>query len=407
MSAFLTKAINSGNIEAAKNMIDILATLPPNRGKFSVIYDDSLKPVQEEPNFVLDIQIEFQQPTKRPLQVFINVKESYSLYLLQQMVESSFHIPRVAQNWIIGPKLVKSAADLQRTLKDYEITGVAGKAKVYLYVMHVKKANVSKEEVEYIRQRQGSIMSQQQPNPQQMVQPGAMGQMGMEHGMAPTRMQPHGQQPYMATDEQIYDRLDSRGYDPIQQPHHQPAQQYAGQQPNVEPLYGQLNTQQARMPYPTQDSTMRGVGPPQDWALPIRAQGPEQSSQPPQEEKKEKVGWVCVGCTFINKPRRPGCELCGTARPEDFVIPEGCPLDDDELRILREQEENEKLFLQYTEEEEVRKKQQAQENFRALKQAEEADFVTNNKKFDCPICFSGTEVGEGVTLRGCLHQFCK
>lgn len=63
--------------------------------------------------------------------------------------------------------------------------------------------------------------------------------------------------------------------------------------------------------------------------------------------------------------------------------------------------------LQYTEEEEVRKKQQAQENFRALKQAEEADFVTNNEKFDCPICFSGTEVGEGVTLRGCLHQFCK
>ena len=184
-------------------------------------------------------------------------------------------------------------------------------------------------------------------------------------------------------DEPIYDRLGNRGYDPIQQPRHQPAaashhqhqyfpQQYAGQQPNVEPLYGQLNTQQARMSYPTQDSTMRGVGPPRDWAL----QGPEQSSQverpplapqmfmgipdqnqwdqqppapppqPPQEEKKEKVGWVCVGCTFINKPRRPGCELCGTARPEDFVIPEDCPLDDDELRILREQEENEKLFLQ-------------------------------------------------------------
>jgi len=175
-------------------------------------------------------------------------------------------------------------------------------------------------------------------------------------------------------DEPIYDRLDNRGYDPIQQPRHQPAQQYAGQQPNIEPLYGQLNTQQARMPYPTQDSTMRGVGPPQDWALPIRAQGPEQSSRvgrpplapqmfmgipdqwdqpleqppapPPQPKKKEKVGWVCVGCTFINKPRRPGCELCGTARPEDFVIPEDCPLDDDELRILRGQEENEKLFLQ-------------------------------------------------------------
>ena len=72
--------------------------------------------------------------------------------------------------------------------------------------MHVKKANVPKEEVEYIRQRQGSIMSQQQPHPQQMVQPGAMGQMGVEHGMAPTGMHPHGQQPYMATGE-VYSPL--------------------------------------------------------------------------------------------------------------------------------------------------------------------------------------------------------
>ena len=51
-------------------------------------------------------------------------------------------------------------------------------------------------------------------------------------------------------------------------------------------------------------------------------------------------------CTLINKPRRPGCEMCGTARPDDFVIPEDCPLDDDELRILHEQEESDKLFLQ-------------------------------------------------------------
>ena len=53
---------------------------------------------------------------------------------------------------------------------------------------------------------------------------------------------------------------------------------------------------------------------------------------------------MCVGCTFINKPRRPGCEQCGTARPEDYKIPDNCPLDDDELRILQQQEENEKLF---------------------------------------------------------------
>lgn len=63
--------------------------------------------------------------------------------------------------------------------------------------------------------------------------------------------------------------------------------------------------------------------------------------------------------------------------------------------------------LQYAEEEKVRERQQVQENFRALVQAEEMDFVPNNEKFDCAVCFGEIEAGEGVTLRDCLHQFCK
>ena len=34
----------------------------------------------------LDVQIEFQQANKNPLSVFVNVKESYTLFVLQQMV---------------------------------------------------------------------------------------------------------------------------------------------------------------------------------------------------------------------------------------------------------------------------------------------------------------------------------
>lgn len=52
MASFLTNAINSGNIQAAKGMIDILASLPPGRRKFTVTYDESLEPVKEEPEFV-------------------------------------------------------------------------------------------------------------------------------------------------------------------------------------------------------------------------------------------------------------------------------------------------------------------------------------------------------------------
>ncbi|KAJ8272603.1 hypothetical protein GJAV_G00091190 [Gymnothorax javanicus] len=31
---------------------------------------------------------------------------------------------------------------------------------------------------------------------------------------------------------------------------------------------------------------------------------------------KTQLGWSCPSCTFINKPTRPGCEICSTARPE-------------------------------------------------------------------------------------------
>nr|2CRC_A Chain A, Ubiquitin conjugating enzyme 7 interacting protein 3 [Homo sapiens] len=33
------------------------------------------------------------------------------------------------------------------------------------------------------------------------------------------------------------------------------------------------------------------------------------------------VGWQCPGCTFINKPTRPGCEMCCRARPEAYQVP--------------------------------------------------------------------------------------
>lgn len=31
---------------------------------------------------------------------------------------------------------------------------------------------------------------------------------------------------------------------------------------------------------------------------------------------KSQTEWACPSCTFINKPSRPGCEICATARPD-------------------------------------------------------------------------------------------
>ncbi|XP_036822261.1 ranBP-type and C3HC4-type zinc finger-containing protein 1 isoform X3 [Oncorhynchus mykiss] len=36
----------------------------------------------------------------------------------------------------------------------------------------------------------------------------------------------------------------------------------------------------------------------------------------PIKASKTQTEWACPSCTFINKPTRPGCEICSTARPD-------------------------------------------------------------------------------------------
>uniref|UniRef100_A0A3Q0QXN3 Heme-oxidized IRP2 ubiquitin transferase 1 homolog n=1 Tax=Amphilophus citrinellus TaxID=61819 RepID=A0A3Q0QXN3_AMPCI len=50
-------------------------------------------------------------------------------------------------------------------------------------------------------------------------------------------------------------------------------------------------------------------------------------------------GWSCPSCTYINKPTRPGCEICSTNRPENYVIPGGYRPDTLELRRIQKEKE--------------------------------------------------------------------
>ncbi|NXJ86893.1 HOIL1 protein, partial [Trogon melanurus] len=56
------------------------------------------------------------------------------------------------------------------------------------------------------------------------------------------------------------------------------------------------------------------------------------------------AGWSCPKCTFINKPTRPGCEMCSTARPDDYVVPGGYEPDESELWRMQQEQEG---ILQY------------------------------------------------------------
>ncbi|KAF3703508.1 RanBP-type and C3HC4-type zinc finger-containing protein 1 [Channa argus] len=111
-------------------------------------------------------------------------------------------------------------------------------------------------------------------------------------------------------------------------------------------------------------------------------------------------GWSCPSCTYINKPTRPGCEICSTNRPENYVIPGGYRPDALELRRIQQEKEAIRQYQQAKEEE-------RKENFARLVMIDGQDLVPNPEPVDCRICYVDLQPGEGVLLRECLHCFCR
>ncbi|XP_054254599.1 sharpin [Indicator indicator] len=113
-----------------------------------------------------------------------------------------------------------------------------------------------------------------------------------------------------------------------------------------------------------------------------------------------KAGWSCPKCTFINKPTRPGCEMCSSARPDDYVVPGGYTPDETELWRMQQEQEGIRQYQQ-------QKQERSQGNFQQLLQLEEEVLVTNREVLECLICFQQVPPGQGVLLRECLHNFCR
>lgn len=73
-------------------------------------------------------------------------------------------------------------------------------------------------------------------------------------------------------------------------------------------------------------------------------------------------GWSCPSCTYINKPTRPGCEICSTNRPENYVIPGGYRPDALELRRIQQEKEAIRQYQQEKGRREVLRSAGAQNN---------------------------------------------
>ncbi|KAI6655004.1 RanBP-type and C3HC4-type zinc finger-containing protein 1-like isoform X3 [Oopsacas minuta] len=121
---------------------------------------------------------------------------------------------------------------------------------------------------------------------------------------------------------------------------------------------------------------------------------------PPRPRTPEPPGWKCPLCTYHNKPSRPGCEMCTTSRPDDYQMPDGYELDEDELikqqqAEIHEIQEHERLLIE------------RETNYQQLMNAADQDLIEVPNEFECSICLVDVDVGDGVMLRECLHSFCK
>ena len=61
---------------------------------------------------------------------------------------------------------------------------------------------------------------------------------------------------------------------------------------------------------------------------------------------KYKVGWLCDQCTFYNTPYRPGCEMCGSTRPNSYILPPDIIPTVDERMMLEKDKEAEEQVVQ-------------------------------------------------------------
>ena len=82
-------------------------------------------------------------------------------------VEQEFYIPKLSQNWIIGPRLVRGT-ELNKPIKEFGIKGEGvQEVSVFMYVMHTKKAQVPNEAIR-VRQQQHVQQQQQGLQPTQL-----------------------------------------------------------------------------------------------------------------------------------------------------------------------------------------------------------------------------------------------
>lgn len=136
---------------------------------------------------------------------------------------------------------------------------------------------------------------------------------------------------------------------------------------------------------------------------------PSTSSNPPKAKEEEDFSdyesktlkapkeWECHLCTLINPVTSNICAVCSTIRLRTKVE----IVEEKQIETKNEKKE-ETLHIKETPKEEAQAL-----TYMQLLNLDNTDLIENVDTFTCLVCFLDVGPKEGITLRECLHQFCK
>ncbi|XP_072377051.1 uncharacterized protein [Diabrotica undecimpunctata] len=139
---------------------------------------------------------------------------------------------------------------------------------------------------------------------------------------------------------------------------------------------------------------------------------PGSSNTPPKAKEEEDFSdyesktlkpvkeWECHLCTLLNPLTSNICAVCSTIRLRTKTEP-----------AEEKKQEEKRVKIKPVTLEEEKTEQRTEDNqpqtYMQLLNLDNRDLIENTETFTCLVCFIDIAPREGVTLRECLHQFCK
>ena len=288
-----------------------------------------------------------------------------SVFYYNVQIELKFSINGDQQHWIIGKQFANKK---EATLKSF---GVKSKgAEVHLFLSKGVGADgssvdddgantVNSRDQEWHQQQNRYQQSTQQYQSQQSTQQYQSQQSTQQYQSQQSTQQYQSQQSTQRYQSQQYNQPppDQQYYQHQnqhnQQGHQQQQEQYYSHHQTSQSQQEQQFSRQSNVPYnqydnnrlphpgPTQHQHYNNPSPgqfrnfqPLTYMPEAVAKQPDKPVRPP---TPPKIGWACPRCTVVNEPYRPGCEVCGENRPDDYKPPPGYTPTKDEERWLQDE----------------------------------------------------------------------